>query len=123
MTFAEALLGLIASATAVGVLGLVLVIFAVAFLFLAHRSPGSPINFAHTLQDRDGRTSLRKLGEWMTLLSSTWIVVFLATVDRLPEMVFILWLLAWVARAAIGPILGAKADVIATAARGPTTPE
>jgi hypothetical protein len=113
----QALKDFIAAVGTVESLGIVLVLFAAVFLFSAHRSTTSPINFANTLTDSDGRTSLRKLGEWVALLTSTWVLVFLTKSGLLTETYFGCYLLIWVARAAIGPILGAKAEMMSAAAK------
>jgi hypothetical protein len=113
------LAALLGQVTAVGVLGLALLVFGAWALLRAQRSEASPIDFAHTLQDPDGRTSLRKVGEWVALLSSTWLVVFLATAGRLTDWIFGLWLVAWVSRAALGALIGAKAASMVAATSEP----
>lgn len=100
-------------------LGIALVLFAGVFLFMAHRSENSKIDFAHTLNDSDNRTSLRKFGEWVALLTSTWIIVYLAKAQLITETYFGLYLAIWVARAAFGALLSAKAGAIAASMGDP----
>lgn len=114
----EGLRGFLAVVATVEALGVALVCGAVLFLALAHFG-GSKIDFANTLNDRDGRTSLRKFGEWMALLASTWVLIYLTKTGQINETYYGAYLVVWVARTAIGPILGAKAEAIAKAAEEP----
>jgi hypothetical protein len=76
----------------------------------------TPIDFAHLLVDVSGKTSLRKCGEALALLASTWIVLWMASLKTLTETIFLGYVLIWAARSAIGPLIAARAGSIATRA-------
>jgi hypothetical protein len=85
-------------------------------LWRAHRSKDTPIDFAHLLVDVKGKTSLRKCGEALALLASTWVVLWMASLKTLTETIFLGYVLIWAARSAIGPLVAARAGSITTRA-------
>ena len=94
--------------TLIGVLGFALLALGVFILWQANRSKNNPIDFADILID-SGRTSLRKLGELIALLASTWIIVALVVNDKLTPEYYGLYIGAWVARTLLGQLTQAKA--------------
>ena len=85
-------------------------------LWRAHRSKDVPIDFAHLLVDVNGKTSLRKCGQALCLLASTWIVLWMASLKTLNETIFIGYVVIWAARSAVGPLVAARAGSITTRA-------
>jgi hypothetical protein len=97
----------------VAALGLVLVLLGTVILWRAHKSKSNPIDFSDLLLDYDGKLSLRKLGELIALLASTWALLWMASLKTLTEGVFGIYIIVWAARSAIGPLISARAGAIA----------
>lgn len=94
--------------------GIVLVVAAIYVLIRAQGSKAHPLDFATLLLDQD-KASLRKVGELIALLTTTWVVLYMAVKGDLSDTIFFAYIGAWVSRTVLGVLAGAKASAMASA--------
>lgn len=85
---------------AVLIVGAVMVLLGGYILWRAHRNRGNAIDLAFLLVDGDlnpPRVTLAKFGGLVALLTSTWLVVYLAVAGKLDGVIFGAYLTAWAA--------------------------
>lgn len=93
--------------------GAILVCAAVYVLWKAQHSRSNPINLADLLIDGSTqKTSLRKGGEAVALLATTWVLVYLTIAGKLTDWVFACYVGAWVSRTLLGMLAQAKAGAM-----------
>lgn len=93
--------------------GMIMVAAGVWLLVRAQFSRSNPIDFGTMLIDqKDGTTSLRKVGELVALLTTTWVVLYLAVKSDLTDTIFFAYVGAWVSRTVLGVLAGAKASAM-----------
>lgn len=102
--------------TGVVITGALLVIAAIWILWRAQSAEHNPVDFATMLVDqKDGSTSLRKVGELVALLTTTWIILYMAVKGDLTETFYVAYLGVWVSRTVLGVLAGAKASAMESA--------
>lgn len=85
---------------AVLLVGAVMLLLGGYILWRAHRARGNAIDLAFLLVDGDlnpPRVTLAKFGGLVALLTSTWLVVYLAVAGKLDGVIFGAYLTAWAA--------------------------
>lgn len=95
------------------IVGATVMVLAFLWLLMQHRK--GTFNLADLVMDDDGlgtrRASIRKFGELIALIASTWVVVYDA-LDGVNDVVFLTYMGGWVSRTLLGPMTGARANAI-----------